>query len=403
MATVKLTDKLAREEPAPAAGYKIVNDDEVAGFGLLVTANGARSWVFRYRHARRSRRYTIGSFPSWTATTARKRAKELDRLVDQGLDPQGDKDEARKAPNVNELADRYLAEHAPKKRSGDEDRKMIDLYIRPAIGTLRVVDVKFDDCDKLHRRISTRSKRKPSGAPYRANRVAALLHKLFELAIRWEMRPDNPAKGIERNAEEPLERYLKADELNRLLDVLDGLKDRQVANIIRLLMETGCRPGELFKSTWAQFEKEPGVWVKPATSTKGEKIHRVPLSGPVQLLLSKMKEEAKSEFLFPGKGVDHVTTLKKSWGKICKAAQIEGRFRVYDLRHSNASFIADDGKDLLTIGAMLGHTQVATTRRYVHLFDDKLKAAAEGVGARLARRPKAEVRQLPQPDRAARR
>ena len=54
MATVHLTDKLARETSAPAKGYAIVNDTRVAGFGLLITANGARSFVFRYRHARRS-------------------------------------------------------------------------------------------------------------------------------------------------------------------------------------------------------------------------------------------------------------------------------------------------------------------------------------------------------------
>jgi integrase len=390
MATVKLTDKIARDEPVPAKGYVIVNDDTVAGFGLLVTAAGARSFVFRYRHARRSRRYTIGSFPSWTAARARQRAKELDRLVDQGLDPQGDKDQARKAPNVNELCDRYLAEHAPKKRSGAEDQKMIDAYVRPTLGTKRVVDVTYDDCYQLHQRITKWGKRERP-APYRANRVATLLRKMLSLAIRWKMRSDNPCVGIERNAEQPAERYLKADELNRLLDVLAGLEDRQVANIIRLLMETGCRPGELFKSTWAQFEKEPGIWVKPAGNTKDNRAHRIPMSGPARLLLSKMKQEAKSEFLFPGKGTDHITTIKESWGKICKAAQIEGRFRVYDLRHSNASFLADDGKDLLTIGAMLGHSQIATTRRYIHLFDSKLKAAAEGIGARLERKPKAEV------------
>ena len=53
--------------------------------------------------------------------------------------------------------------------------------------------------------------------------------------------------------------------------------------------------------------------------------------------------------------------------------------------------MADDGRDPLTVAAMLGHSQVSMTRRYVHLFDDELKAAAEGVGARLARKSKADI------------
>jgi integrase len=392
----ELTDKVAAAEPPPATGYIIINDGghkkAVRGFGLLITANGARSFVFRYRHNSRSRRYTIGSFPSWKATTARERAEALDRMVDKGRDPQGEKASARQAPTVNELCDRYLAEHAIKKRSRAGDERMIEKIIRPALGTRKVADIEFADIDHLHRRITTKggSGNRTKGSPYAANRVLSLLSKMFSLAIRWKIRPDNPAKGVERNPEEPLERYLKPDELDRLLDVIDHYEDRQVANIVRLLLETGCRPGELFKATWAQFD-EPGVWIKPASAVKQEKTHRVPLSGPAQLLLSKMRAEAESEFVVPGKGVDHVTTIKKSWKGICTAAKIEGRFRLYDARHSNASFLADDGKDLLTIGAMLGHSQVATTRRYVHLFDDKLKAAAEGVGARLARKPKAEV------------
>jgi integrase len=255
----------------------------------------------------------------------------------------------------------------------------------------------------LHRKVSTKgaSGKRAKGSPYAANRVLSLLSKMFSLAIRWKMRSDNPAKGIERNTEPPLERHLTADELDRLLDTLAAWSDQAVVDIVYLLMETGCRPTELFRATWGQFD-EPGLWVKRSTHTKQEKKHRSHLSAPAQLRLARMRETSASEFLFPGRGVEHITTIKKSWKRICDAAQIQGRFRLYDLRHSAASFLAADGGDLLTIGAMLGHTQAQTTKRYIHLFDDKLKAAAEGMGARLARKPKAEVHQLTQPDRVRR-
>ena len=54
--------------------------------------------------------------------------------------------------------------------------------------------------------------------------------------------------------------------------------------------------------------------------------------------------------------------------------------RVHDLRHSYASILASAGLSLPVIGALLGHTQTATTARYAHLFDDPLRAATERAG-----------------------
>jgi integrase len=389
-----LTDKVAREHPAPAKGYAIVNDDKVAGFGILVTAGGARSWVFRYRHHRRSRRYTIGSFPTWNSTTARKRAAELDRLVDQNVDPQDEKAEARKAPNVNELCDRYLAEHAPKKRTADGDRRMIDLYIRPALGTKRVADITFDDCDQLHRRISTKSDRKPGGAPYRANRVASLMSKMFSLAIRWDMRFDNPAARIERNLESPRDRYLSPAEIARLSDALAVLPNRAAADAIRMLLLSGARRMEVLSAHSSHFDLQNKIWRKPEQNTKQKRVHSLPLEGAVLELVTRLVGEAKGGYLFPGRGKEHLTEIKNSWATVRKAAEL-GAVRAHDLRHSFASVVASGpSASLLLIGKLLGHSNVATTARYSHLFDEPQRAAMQAAGAILSGKPKAEVRQL---------
>ena len=54
--------------------------------------------------------------------------------------------------------------------------------------------------------------------------------------------------------------------------------------------------------------------------------------------------------------------------------------RIHDLRHSFASILVSAGASLPLIGQMLGHTQVQTTQRYAHLFDDPMREAAETVG-----------------------
>lgn len=71
----KLADGLIRRLPPPASGNKVHYDSEVAGFGVRVTAGGAKAFVLNYYTVSgRERRFTIGSYPAWTATGARREA-----------------------------------------------------------------------------------------------------------------------------------------------------------------------------------------------------------------------------------------------------------------------------------------------------------------------------------------
>jgi integrase len=379
----RLTDDFARSVPAPTAlKSKIHYDAQVKGFGLRVTKAGARAFVLNYRADGVERRLTIGSYPDWKVSTARKEATRLKRLVDQGEDPMGERHEDRAAPTMSNLCDRYLTERAPRKRetSRREDAALIKRWIKPEFGTRKVSDIRHADVDALHRKITD------YGTPIRANRTMALISKMFSLAVRWEMRADNPAKGIERNNEEARERYVIGDELRRLIDALASYPNQMTANVIRLLLLTGARRGEVLAARWDQFDLEAGVWVKPSSHTKQKRLHRVPLSAGARLLLVEIKTSAgSSEFLFPSelgtKG--HLTEIKKAWASIKLAAGLDG-VRTHDLRHSYASILASSGLSLPVIGALLGHTQASTTKRYAHLFDDPLRAATDRVGAVMA-------------------
>jgi integrase len=392
----KLTDSFVRSAKPPAGerNQVIHYDSEVKGFGVRVTRFGARAFILNYRARGVERRYTIGSYPDWKVATAREEAKRLKRLVDQGRDPMGERYEERAAPTVNDLVDRYLSEHAPRKRerSRRDDQSMIAQWIKPELGNRKVADVRHEDIERLHRKVTAR------GTPTRANRVAALLSKMFSLAIRWEMRADNPAKGIERNAEKKRNRYLVGEELRRLIEALAAHPNQNAANAIRLLLLTGARRGEVLGASWDQFELDEGVWTKPSSHTKQKREHRIPLSAPARQLLGEMKAAADrraaavklepSPFLFPVQrparsprgSHTHLTDIKGSWRAICKLAGLSS-VRVHDLRHTYASVLASAGLSLPIIGALLGHTQPGTTQRYAHLFDDPLRQAAERVGA----------------------
>jgi integrase len=383
---MKMTDATVKTLPAPLSGNKVHYDGDPAGFGVRVTAAGVRSFVFTYRirGSQRQRQITIGRCSNWTARVARDKARALRRQVDDGGDPLGDIAAERQAPTVSELADRFITEHVlPKTRPGTTTAYLGHLrrYIRPALGNLKVAAVKFGDIDRLHRHVTD------SRGPYAANRTVATLTKMFGLAVRWGYRTDNPCKGVAANRETKRRRYLKDDELPRLLKAMAAHPNRGAVNIVRMLLLTGGRVGEVLAMRWEDVDLGAGTWHKRAAATKQKTDHSVPLSAPARALLSEIAAEqakggAKQVFVFPGRSSasGHYADLNFFWKDLRDAAGIPD-VRLHDLRHSVASVLASSGISLPIIGELLGHATPAMTSRYAHIFMDAQRAAIERVGA----------------------
>lgn len=369
----RLTNKMVQSLSVPPVGNRIAYDDELRGFGARVTAAGAKAFILNYRINGRERRYTIGGWPEWNTSAARDEAKRLKRDVDLGIDPLSDRLEARNAPTIGRLCDDYLERHAPKKRTGEEDRRKIERTIRPRLGRRLVAEIGLRDIEDLHRSMTK--------TPYEANRTLAVLSKMFSLAVKWGWRANNPCHGVEKFEEQKRERYLSRAEIGKLSDALAAYEHQGSANVVRLLMLTGARRGEVLKARWEQFDLEKGEWIKPSAHTKTKKTHRVPLSAPVRQLLAAIRETSRSEWVFPGRDAGHpLTDIKKCWAAVSKAAEID-EVRLHDLRHTYASILASSGLSLPIIGRLLGHTQPSTTARYAHLYDDPLREATDRVGA----------------------
>jgi integrase len=388
----RLTDRAVKTMPPPAKASRVTWDLTVKGLGVCVTAAGSKSFVLNYRRKadRRERRFTIGSYPDWGVAAAREEARRLRRQIDTGADPLGALQAGREAPTVADLCARFVEEYLPRKRPWTQKgyRQQITTDILPALGRSKVANVTFADIDAMHRRISRRG-------PYHANRVVALASRIFAMAIKWHMRTDNPCKGVERNQEHKRRRYLSADELARLIAALDKLRDQQSTNIIRLLLLTGARRGEVLQAKWADIDLAAGIWSKPGATTKQRTEHRVPLSDAARRLLLDLRGRTPTNvpWLFPASG-SHRLDVKDAWESLCREADIKGA-RLHDLRHVFASVLASAGLGLPVIGALLGHTQANTTQRYAHLFDDPLRAATERASAIILGKKSAEIVPLP--------
>jgi integrase len=384
---VRLNNKFVESLAAGAMWWDV--DPKATGFGVRSYPGGGKSFFIDYRLEGRQRRYTIGPFPRWSADAARERAKELRKQIDRGHDPAGIKRERRTAPTVQDLIDRYIEDHLPTKsreemRVADEKRMLADIAKHLREHT-KVADVHDGDIRAMHRKIGESIGRGGQPRRVRANRILTVASKMFSLSLRsregentpWRNASQgNPCKGIARNHEEGRERFFSQAELTAISDALAQYPG-VAADCVRLIMLTGCRPGEAMQAEWEEFDKEPGYWIKPSAHTKQRRPHKLPLSPAAIELVDRLRETRKGKWVFPGdKQGEHLAALWHVWHFVRKQTGLGQNARVYDLRHSFASIGAGGGLSLPIIGGLLGHTQGRTTERYAHLADDPLREAA---------------------------
>ncbi|HEX4825248.1 MAG TPA: tyrosine-type recombinase/integrase [Candidatus Polarisedimenticolaceae bacterium] len=376
-------------------------DSELPGFGLKVTPAGTRSYVFQYSKGRRKRRVTIGRHGApWTPDAARKEAFQLKVEVAKGGDPAEVRQSERRALTVKELAERYIRDHAERKKKPNsvrDDKRLLERHIKPRLGNLKVMAVTRVDATRLHLELGP--------TPIQANRVLALLSKMMNLAEKWGIRADgtNPCRHVERFREKRRERFLSDTELARLGEALsvaeeEGLLTRDkprgrrplhaipvspfATAAIRMLLFTGCRLSEIVTLKWEHVDSTRNC-LRLTESKTGPRI--VPLGACAVQLLDGLPRVAGNPYVFPGRSMEpsHFVGLPHVWHRIRRHAGMVD-VRLHDLRHTFASVAAIGGSSLLVIGALLGHKQATTTARYAHLGDHPHQTAAESVSARIA-------------------
>jgi integrase len=391
MRRVKITKRMVDAVVPPTAGEMNLWDSEVPGFSLRVRSTGSRVYVVEYRNrTQRKRRVTLGRHGRLTVEQARDLARQVLAAVARGEDPAEERQESRSAPTFDELASRYLEQHAaPKKKpsSTAADARVLRLYLLPSLGRRKVAEVGLKDIASLHNAMRDK--------PVQANRTLALLSKMFSLAERWGLRPpnSNPCRGIDRYPEKRRERFLSGAELARLGAVLDEEERHNlfVVLAIRLLLLTGARRNEVLTLRWSQVNLERSALRLPDSKT-GAKV--IPL-GPtaLELLVTAPRLEG-NPYVIPGRRVNgRLVGIHRPWVRIREKAGL-GDIRLHDLRHSFASVGAAAGLGLPVLGAILGHGHPATTARYAHLADDPRRAAAarisDEIAAALSNRPTGE-------------
>lgn len=376
-------------------------DSNLKGFGLKVAKGGRKSFVCKYRVGGGSgltRRMTIGAYGSpWTVDEARKVARQILGRAANGEDPARERQENRDELSVSDLCDLYLKQGTGTKKPStlSTDKGRIERHIKPMLGKKKVSAVTRSDIKKFLRDIAdgktatdikTRlyGRAIVRGGKGTATRTVGLLGGIFSFAVDSGFITDNPVRGVKRFPDNKGHRYLSERELADL-----GLALRELAEeganlfglaIIKLLIFTGARKGEIENLTWSEvdFDRQ---YLHLGDSKTGQKS--LPLNAGALAVIAELPRSNSSELIFPAsRGEDHYQGTPKVWRTLRDRAGISD-VRLHDLRHSFASIAVSGGASLPIVGALLGHGDVATTKRYAHLQDDPLKSTSEYVGSNL--------------------
>ena len=301
-----------------------------------------------------------------------------------GADPSQERQVARTAPTVKDLADRFMIEHSEARNKPSTvrgNRVTLKAHILPAMEKTKVADVKRSEVADLIGRLR--------GTPTAANHCLSLLRKMFNLAELWGLRPDgtNPCRHIKKYTGSKLTRLITDDELIRLYAYLDhadaeGLEHPILTLAIRLQFEFAARMSEvlLLEWEWIDFPNKRVVWPDSKTGEMSK-----PLSAEALRLFQEAPRYARSKFVIPAlfDGSQPMTknTYWAGWKRILERAELP-HCGTHAVRHRAATDIANSGVPVKVGMALTAHKTVTMFMRYVHTEDDPIRAAAETVAAR---------------------
>src|ERR1051326_275891 len=148
-----------------------------------------------------------------------------------------------------------------------------------------------------------------------------------------------------------------------------------VKDIVTMALNTGMRQGEIFSLRWFDVDLTRGfVHVR---QTKTGKDRFIPINSRLRILLEGLGRS--SEHVFPSPKTNRaLIDVKRQFDRAKMSAGIPD-FRFHDLRHTAATRMADNGADVFTIAAILGHSDIRMTSRYTHATDRARRAAVESL------------------------
>ncbi|MCY4551994.1 MAG: tyrosine-type recombinase/integrase, partial [Defluviicoccus sp.] len=351
-------------------------DRAVSGLGVRVRPTGGKSYVLLQQSPSGAGRVSLGPVSSKGIDEVRRECHAR-RALPEPEEPIGPKENVPLFRDFVEgpWKEAHFDRYKPSTRT--TVRIVLSRRVLPAFGSKPLDRIATTE---VRRWFDAYSRTAPGGA----NRTLDILRQIMNYAIARGHIETNPTRGVRRNRRTPLTRFLSREEIGSLHRVLDehaerGIESRKQADIIRLLLLTGCRKGEIVRLRWAEVRDHMLMLADSKTGPR-----KVPLNSQARRILDR-QPRGGSEFVFPSP-LDPSRPRRddlRLWYRIRKEASIED-VRLHDLRHTHASHAVMNGVPVPLVSRLLGHSNVRMTLRYAHLEDRDIEQAAERVGQAIA-------------------
>jgi integrase len=423
MAKRQITTTLVKNT-SPAATDIWVSDTELRGFGLRVRPNGSKYFVYRYQLNGKRKLKILGPSNVLTVARARKAALELAGVVAADRDPlqeeqdrleqvAREKEEAEAQVSLSDFCDIYLEDakkglvtyrQRPKKASTlavDDGR--IERHIKPIIGKVKLPSLTGKDVSRLYEAVLTgetavdektgpRGRAIVTGGPTAANRAVGLLGGILSYARKKHLIEGNPVQGFEKHADKERDRVLTDKELKALGNKTRAIEadeeatgaERMAAQVIRVLLLSGCRASEITAIKKDELDVE-GSCIRFGDTKTGRQVRALGSAAISQLQRAPGFKDDKAEYLYPAtRGDGSLSSIGKIWRQIRDDLKLEG-VTPHSFRHTFATIAHDElGYSERTIDGLLGHA--FKKGKYIHTVDRTLVMTANSVSAEIEKK-----------------
>lgn len=283
---------LQRLKYDPQKGRQEYLDPPMPGqgtFGVRVNKT-CKSFILLYSFHGVSRRLTLGKYPELSLAEARAQAAQAGELLKQGIDP-GQKKivelvEYRTSPTFEEAVESYLDWARANKKSWREDERMLRTEFVPHLGRAKIGDVR-------RKQVVALLDDKAKTAPVQANRLLAVIRKMFNFCVEREILDATPLVQIKKVAKEaPRERSLNRHELVWFLHQLAGASlttNTRFALLLSLMLAQ--RSGRIVAMRWIDFDLDDLIWDRSGKFEKNNNPIAIPLSEDVLSILKYLREQ----------------------------------------------------------------------------------------------------------------
>jgi integrase len=219
-------------------------------------------------------------------------------------------------------------------------------------------------------------------SPATVNRNISQIGSLFKWANNRRIAPvgfRSPTLGIVRYKEEVRRVELSAQEVVKLIDGANAIKDRRFAVLVRLLIDTGARRGEVLDRMWQDVNWDKCEITAPVTKTGSPRVlfFSEETKRFMARVWSQSEREQVNELIFASARCPlQPITFKRHWHWLVESI---GRpdLRMNDLRHHRAKELLDKGVTIAVASQALGNSSLILARRYGHLETASIKKAIE--------------------------